>query len=26
LNHGENHRFQIDRKDFLKEFHKLEVD
>jgi hypothetical protein len=26
LNHEDNHRFQIDRKDFLKEFHKLELD
>ena len=26
LNHKENHRFQIDRKDFLKKFHMLEVE
>ncbi len=25
LNHEDNRRYQIDRKDFLKEFHKLEV-
>ena len=25
LNHESNHRFQIDRKDFLKEFHKFET-
>ena len=26
LNHEDNHRFQIDRKEFLKEFHKLEIE